>query len=1173
MVALLPSRSASIPRATPLTRTTTSLLLTLALISAVSAQTATGSLPARWGQASALVGSLFLVQGGKTQGTTGGGYTYDSAPSDGQMYALDLSSGFPLSSPPWQAVSVEADQIAPPAVSFHTMSPLNSTSLLLFGGDASPMLPIQTRNDSAYLLHLGPSASNRTVNYQTVPTTWNQPMRRLYHTSETNGRGQIVILGGQKADGSQIPLDEQWSIDTSATSPTFQLVSPSPPGSLVGSTSTMLSDGTLLLLGGLNLSGQLQSMQNLYAYSTRSRTWSQTTTTASSSNQTLPARQTSGTSAAFPARRRNHIAVSLPNQRLFIHGGANADLSAVYSDAWILDWSVNPPVWSQLESTGGPGARYSHSAVAYGRQVVISFGWSGANAASTALYVFDASTLLASTSSQGSWSGGSWSSTTYTPDPQVTRPSTPASSSASSSAFSSNGSSSSSGGSSTPSSDSNNSPNSNGSDTSSGSFPTNPGTSGNHGSAHADGASDGAKAGAAIGALLGAGLIVGAGYAAYRRRSLNNYRRYADASVGLLGLGEGRGAGPDDDDYLMEKGEYHPPYHRTEDGGAPLTGGVGYGRKPGRSEGTAWTAANVGHAMEGSGPHFRQRIAILAGRGKRDTHVAPRVDMLADEGDGNSLFRPQHPQEPSHLYNDQDEQDLDSPCWNVHQLREHSYAQVGEEDLSLGDLGRLPHHDDDREAMAEHDLCSPFEDRPEESPTQGIALISGLAHEDGKLADRKVDRYERHSDDDGRSDFDFGPSIQSHDTASKSDVPSSSKSYDVLATGGMVSFSDASHGRKSAQGSMKRSPTWWDRFMGNSLLERTASGRFLTGPNANVPIRDPAPPPVSGLEAITESPRSRDVSEANRNQAQDPFADSDQLHMDQMGRRLPTQGEELYPSHSQGRSLSSIGSARTNASSHFELRLRGMDVIQRVPTTSSRRTQSTTRTGSTMSDSDSEQALSRGPTLLRPKNVASSEALGEEDTPASLVWRPEHFTHPQAGLEDLQEEQTEDLAQTSYPAVQSSSPPLSWSRAGQRKSNLSETPSITPLTTKRARLNRAMVSPLFPSAQPRLTAPAPTVAAPNASVRDKVKAFESQSSTTPENASIWTASLSSTKSRTFGTTNTETGDRSAEAMERAISPSSTATGSRRGGKKAKYYTHGLVPKAQLFVANPDGSDS
>ena len=1148
-------------------RTRTYLVFALPLLGVVSAQATPVSLPARWGQASALVGSLFVVQGGKTQGTTGGGYTYGSAPSDGQMYALDLSASFSLSSPPWQSVAVQADSLAAPPVCFHTISPLNSTSLLLFGGDGSPVVPVQTGNDSAYIVHLSNTNSNRTVSYQTAPTTWNQPMRRIYHTSESNSRGSVWIVGGEKADGSGLVFDQQWSIDSTASSPTFQLASPSPPGSLVGSTSTLLSDGTLLLLGGADASGSLQSFQNLYAYSTNSRTWTQTPTKASSS-QALSARQADSTSN-FPMPRRNHIAVSLPNQRVLIQGGASEDLSTVYSDAWILDWSVDPPVWSELDATGGPGPRFGHAAVAYGSQVLISFGWAGGNAAPTGVHVFDSSTLTASTSTEGSWTGGSWSSTTYTPNLPASQPGSSSTPSSGTSSADGNGSSSSSGGNAATSSDSNNG---NGSDPSSApspSFPTgsvapsSDGTANTNSNSGSGGSDGGTKAGAAIGALLGAGLVVGGGYAAYRKRSLNNYRRYGNASAGILGFGGRAGdGGPSDDDYLMEKGyaqsEYDRPYHRS-DGGAAFTGGLAYGRKRGRNEGSPWTAGNVGHAMEGSGPHFRERIAIIAGRGKRDTVIAPRVDMLADEGDGHSLFPSYDAERASHLY-DNDEEEADDLLWNQRRLREHSYAHVGdhEQDLSSGDIGHFQHEDE----RPEHDMYSPFEDRPEEAGT-GRMMFSSSSRGYGKLADRELDghdNYDRRSYDEGRSDFDSHdgpstePSLQSHSTASKSDAPRSSQSTDAVSASHIVSFSDASHGRRTgSQTTMKRSPTWWDRFMG---VERSISGRFLSGPQASLPIRDPAaPPPVSGLQPITESPRSRDVSEA-----QNPFADSE-LGLDEMGRRVGTDGEYIS-NHPQGQSVSSIGSARTAASSHFESRVRGMDVVQRVRTGSSRRTQSTTRTGSTMSDTDSEPALSRGNTLLRPRNVASSEVLGEESVQDDLG-------HGR-GLEDLPEEEHNDLSAS---AASLSPYPMGDGRAGVRKSNVSETPSITPLTTKRARQNPLMVSPLFPS--PTTSFPQRAAPPSNAvgSVKDRVKAIESQSATTLDSStSVWTASLSSVRStRTLSkdTADTSINPGAAESIARTVSPSSTATGSR--GKKGKaYLVHGMVPKAQLFVANPDG---
>ncbi len=120
-----------------------------------------------------------------------------------------------------------------------------------------------------------------------------------------------------------------------------------------------------------------------------------------------------------------------------------------------------------------------------------------------------------------------------------------------------------------------------------------------------------------------------------------------------------------------------------------------------------------------------------------------------------------------------------------------------------------------------------------------------------------------------------------------------------------------------------------------------------------------------------------------------------------------------------------------------------------------------------MSDTDSEPALSRGPTLLRPRNMTSTEALESaaaaaedrpSDTPGSVVWKPEDWTQGETqpsgrrfgepstgGLEDLAEEGAdgEDHSSTSLGA---DLVPPSWSKKAFRNSNVSETPSITPLT-------------------------------------------------------------------------------------------------------------------------------
>lgn len=332
----------------------------------------------RWGQASALFGSLFVVQGGKTSGggTGGGGYTYTSGPNSADLLVLDLSQPWSSTSAPWQAIQAASasntttNSTTAPAVSFHSITPTSSSQLVLFGGDGAPIVPVQTNNDSLYLLDLAGTGTSRTASWSTGPTTWNEPMRRIYHHAETDTNGKLWIVGGEKDDGSNMFLDELWSFDQTSAAPAFAETSSAPPGSIVDGTLSLLSDGTLLLMGGLDKAGQLQPLDVLYSYSTKDSKWDQTTTTASGNTTTTAQRP----SSRVPAPRRGHVAVTLPNQRIFIQGGANADMTVAYDDAWVLDWSVTPPCWTELPGANGPGMRFGHSAVAYGERVVVAFG-------------------------------------------------------------------------------------------------------------------------------------------------------------------------------------------------------------------------------------------------------------------------------------------------------------------------------------------------------------------------------------------------------------------------------------------------------------------------------------------------------------------------------------------------------------------------------------------------------------------------------------------------------------------------------------------------------------------------------------------------------------------------------------------------------------------------------
>jgi N-acetylneuraminic acid mutarotase len=343
-----------------------------------------------------VINNTLLIHGGKKDTT----YSYSSAPNIAELLSLDLSSSFSLSSPPW----ILLNTTNAPSVAFHTLTPYSGNQLLLFGGDPGPSVALSTQNDSAALLDLTTGGTGT----WTVPTDgWaSEPMRRQYH-SATPCNSQVIIIGGEKVDGSDYGFNESYLFSPNPTStPIFSQINGNMPSDFVGHATVTLPNGTLLIIGGYSYASQsLLSLQTLYTLNTASGTWGMvetaaeptatpsTTTTppeitptteatptaeAPPSSETWPATNTSQDTTPYdgdgiPTRRRNFAAVLVGDDQVLIHGGADAALQQAIGDAFILNLSSWQ--WKELPTLGQAlGDRWGHTAVASGTSVLFAFG-------------------------------------------------------------------------------------------------------------------------------------------------------------------------------------------------------------------------------------------------------------------------------------------------------------------------------------------------------------------------------------------------------------------------------------------------------------------------------------------------------------------------------------------------------------------------------------------------------------------------------------------------------------------------------------------------------------------------------------------------------------------------------------------------------------------------------
>ncbi|BEI90841.1 uncharacterized protein CcaverHIS019_0309110 [Cutaneotrichosporon cavernicola] len=312
----------------------------------------------RWGAAVAVLSQppTVVIQGGKTDPS--GQFSYSSAPNSGDTVVLPLMASFPTSNPPYSLFPNG------PSYAWHCLAPLFSKdgewTLLSFGGDGGWASPISDVR-SAHLLTLNPTTG--TMNYTQLPEGLGaQPSRRVRHSCAAPASGgKVYITGGQETDYSETFAQTfVFDPESMSFSPLVHL-----PAAIYGHSSVLLSNGTLLVMGGVtSQSGAiaLQPLDTLYALDT-------TSSSATWESINVP---------AAPVARRSAFATLNPDGSVFVFGGADAEGKPL-NDGWILD--PQHLSWTQTFDGGnGVLGRYDHVAATGGGGQVIVFGGYGKSA-------------------------------------------------------------------------------------------------------------------------------------------------------------------------------------------------------------------------------------------------------------------------------------------------------------------------------------------------------------------------------------------------------------------------------------------------------------------------------------------------------------------------------------------------------------------------------------------------------------------------------------------------------------------------------------------------------------------------------------------------------------------------------------------------------------------------
>ncbi|CAG8483998.1 10922_t:CDS:2 [Ambispora leptoticha] len=291
---------------------------------------------------------LYVFGGQRISGTA----VTDTTADTNELWILDLTKSFDISSPPWvQGTSTNA-----PLVAYHTANvggPENEL-LIIYGGENPNPIP-----SSPYAVYNTKTQEWSTANFDSASFV----NRRKGHTGVTNFNDATIIYyaGKRYADFDNLEnkalLNNELFIVFTGVDTWTTHVLPSGPEFIAFHTSTLLN-GKMYVIGGALDANKLMKMDQILVFDLKKSQWISTPATGSD----------------IPSERLGHTAVGTWDNKIIIYGGTT-NFTSYFNDLYVLDTTTYPYTWSNIATNGIiPSGRTSHSMVMAGTNLIITFG-------------------------------------------------------------------------------------------------------------------------------------------------------------------------------------------------------------------------------------------------------------------------------------------------------------------------------------------------------------------------------------------------------------------------------------------------------------------------------------------------------------------------------------------------------------------------------------------------------------------------------------------------------------------------------------------------------------------------------------------------------------------------------------------------------------------------------